>query len=711
MKGIHGKILVVNLTERSYEIEELPEEIYRRYLGGYGLGAYYIYKHIKPGCDPLGPDNILGFTPGLFTGSGAGFSGRYMVCGKSPLTGKGIRSNGEQCNGGWGNANSGGTFGPSIKKAGFDAIFFKGQSEKPVYLLIANDKISIEDAGFLWGKDTVETEEELAHLHGARAKVASIGPAGENLSLISGICNDKGRIAARSGLGAVMGSKKLKAVCLLAGKAKVEYADKVKIREITKEYYTRVQGFKQNKLMIKLGPLFDYFAPVMRLLKMPLAASPESLGPVLGGTYGGAKLGTPMSAVISAQTGDSPVKNYKGAAVPDFPMKKAMKLRGKRYLDYGKKQYGCHSCPLHCGYILKYDKLPYKDKETHRPEYETVASFGSLILNEDIDLVLQANEYLNRVCLDTISAGVVVAYVLEGVEEGFFKKEAFACKEYPEGFLPIWGDPTYVMQLLKLMTTREGIGDKLADGVWVAKKHFPGTEYFAIDANGSEMGMHDLRVGHGWAMSYISDPTPGRHTTANYDHTKAGTTLFFPEMAHLIGQSSEHPYQQGRISIYPIKLHQVMESIGVCMFVYFFGDYKMIDMIEAATGWKMTPEEIMQIGGRIQTLRQMFNAREGAIRHELPQRAIGSPPLKTGAARGQSLDVEITIQGYYEAMGYRNDGVPREETLRAYGLDDIIPDLAKCTGAPERLVNEWLYSGAALIKKKKNKKDKAVIGG
>jgi aldehyde:ferredoxin oxidoreductase len=168
MKGAHGKILVVDLTTKTCQSEGLPEDVYRRMLGGYGLGAYYLYKHMEPGCDPLGPQNILGFIPGLFTGSGAPFSGRYMVVGKSPQTGKGKRSNGAYCNGGWGNANSGGSFGPAIKRSGFDAIFFTGQASQPVYLLITDDKISIEDAGFLWGKDIVETEEELLKLHGSR---------------------------------------------------------------------------------------------------------------------------------------------------------------------------------------------------------------------------------------------------------------------------------------------------------------------------------------------------------------------------------------------------------------------------------------------------------------------------------------------------------------------------------------------------------------
>ncbi|MDO9084932.1 MAG: aldehyde ferredoxin oxidoreductase family protein [Anaerolineaceae bacterium] len=691
MKGIHGKILVVDLSHHQYQIEELPEEIYRRYLGGYGLGAYYLYQHIPAGSDPLGPDNILGFTPGLLTGTGAGFSGRWAVCAKSPLTGKGKRSNGEYSNGGWGNANAGGIFGPAIKRAGFDAIFFKGQSTTPVYLLITQEGISLEDASFLWGKDSVETEETLIEKHGQRACVASIGPAGENLSWISGIVNDKGRIAARSGLGAVMGSKNLKAICLTANK-KIEYADRTKVQELNKFYFSRMKHFKSSKLVKAISTNLDYFAPLMRVSKMGLAA-PGSIIPRLMGTmFGGVAVGTNMTTIISAQNGDSPVRNYKGVGYVDYPMKKAMNLRGKRLNEFGKKQYGCFSCPLKCGYLLEYDKLPYKDKETHRPEYETVCSFGALILNDDMDLLLKVNEYLNRVGMDSISAGTTVAYVLEGVEVGFFKQEDFVCQDYPNGFLPIWGDPVYILPLLKLMVTREGIGAKLADGVSQASQHFPGTEEFAIHTNGSEMGMHDLRLTKSWGMSFVADPTPGRHTASNYDMGQLGMPDFFPDLKPLI-EITKDPYRQGKSSAIPIKMHQVMESLGLCMFVYFFSNYRLLEMLAAVTGWEMDVNEILEIGGRIQTTRQMFNAREGAIRHEMTQRALGSPPQQKGPIAGHAIDIEVMVQGYYEGMGFRQDGAPSAETLRSYGLDEMIPDLAISTGAPAVLINEYLKNG------------------
>lgn len=690
MKGIAGKILVVDLSAGTTKDEVLDDEIYRKYIGGYGIGAWYIYKNIKPGCDPLGPDNILGFTPGLLTGSGAGFTGRYTVCGKSPLTGKGKRSNGAYCNGGWGNANAGGFFGPSIKKSGYDSIFFHGASEKPVYLLIQKGQVTLEDAAELWGKDTVETEKLLKAKHGNLMHVACIGQAGENVDLISGIVNDRGRIAARSGLGAVMGSKKLKALCI-DGSGKIEYADPATLAQITKGYFLRIQGYKQNKLLQWVSPKLDYFAPIMRVLRMGLmtAAPPFMLPRVMGAAYGGAALGTPMSNVISAQTADSPIKNYAGSAPKDFSWKESMKLRGQKFKEaWGEKQYGCFSCPVRCGYTLKYDKLPYEDKETHRPEYETMAAFGSLIQASDPDLVLQANEYLNRAGMDTIAAGVTVSYVMEGVERGVFKKEDFKCAEFPDGFLPQFKDPTYVMPLLRLMVTREGIGAKLGDGVFMAKENFPDTSEFAICVNGGEMGMHDIRGGKGWAMSYMADPTPGRHTAGSVDMGQVSMGYYYPALKPYLKDSND-PYMLGKYSVPAIKIHQIMESLGQCMFIYYLGDAHVPELIKAATGMDLGVEELMEIGGRIQTTRQMFNAREGAIRHEMPKRAYGDPPQKHGPARGNSAEAETMVQGYYAGMEYSQNGVPTADTLKEYGLDEMIPDLAICTGAPAPLINEY----------------------
>lgn len=685
--GFHGKILVVNLSKQSYSVVEIDEEIYRQYLGGYGLGVYYIYKNIQPGVDPLGPENILGFLPGLLTGSPAPMTGRYMVCAKSPLTGKGRRTNGEFCTGGWGNSNSGGFFGPAIRKTGFDGIFITGKAEHPVYLLIKGEEITIEDANDLWDRDVVETEQLLKEKHGNRFEIASIGPAGENLSLISGIVTDMGRIAARSGLGAVMGSKNLKAICL-KGNEKIDYANKSKMVELSRGYNRTIRNYQKNEMLNKTIPIVDRFSPLIRKTKMQIGGGGSLAARFAVIVFSGSKLGTTFTNVLFSQNGDSPVKNFKGIGHKDFPMKKALKIRGKSFKRYIRKDYGCYGCPVRCGAILEFEGLPYKEKSTHRPEYETCAAFGPLILNDDRESILQINEYLNRVGMDSISAGNVIAFVLEAVEKGLLNKSDFVCQDFPEGFLPTWGSSELILPILKLMVNREGIGDSLADGTKKAAENIGKGEDFSINANGQELPMHDPRFEPEMAMTYITDPTPGRHTAGSLDfESAAGINYFVKEIEF---GNSKDTYQKGKHSAKVTKFYKAFEALGFCSFATAFGRYPFFEMIKAAFGWIITPEEILQIGHRIQTLRQMFNAREGAIRHEINQRAIGSPPLEKGPLKDVSLDLETMAQGYYDTIGYKKDGVPKKKTLESLGLEFCIKDLDLCTGLPEPLVNEYL---------------------
>ena len=690
--GYHGKILVVDLTNSSLQDETIPDEIYRQYYGGYGLGVSYIYEHILPNSNPLGPGNILGFCPGLLTGTPIQFSGRFMICGKSPLTGKGIRSNGEKSTGGWGNANSGGTFGPEIKKTGYDAIFFKGVSEKPVYLFIDGNEKKLIDASKLWGKDIIETEKTLKQNHGKNFKISSIGPAGENLSLISGIVNDSGRIAGRSGLGAVMGSKKLKALCI-RGKQRVKYHNKTELMKYVKEYGIQFKKKAKKGIVTKMMTSFDILAPFMRVMKLGNDALDGPLyGKVATQMFSSAALGTPALNVLSSQNGDSPIKNFKGIGYLDYPPKKGMKLRGKNLRALMKKQYGCFACPARCGAILEYDGLPYEEKETHRPEYETCIAFGALILNNDLDLLLKVNEFLNRAGMDSISAGNTVAFVIECCEQGLLTKEDFKCINYPQGFLPNWEDHSYLLTLLHLMVNREGIGDKLADGTKIASEKIKNSKAFAMNANGQEIPMHDPRLDPMLGVTYITDPTPGRHTAASLNFEMLGGKYFLEGIGKM---KTKNPSELGFLQAKTAKFHQTLESNGLCLFSANMGRFPYLQVINALTGWNIDLDELLETGHRIQTLRQMFNAREGAIRHEIPQRAIGSPPQKKGPLKKKSIDLEVIAQDYYENMGFSKDGIPKEETLKKLNLNFAVSDLDKATGVPKPLINEYLQTKKA----------------
>jgi len=335
--GYMGRILFVDLSGGTMKEERTDEGLCCQFLGGYGLGVRLIWDRQPPGVAPLSPQNIFGFITGPLTGTPSLIASRYMVIGKSPLTGT------------WGDANSGGFFGPQMKFAGYDALFFTGESEKPVYLFLDQGKAELRDAQELWGLDTAETEDLLKAELGAKTEVASIGPAGEKLALISCIINNKGRAAARSGLGAVMGAKKLKAVAV-RGDMKVPLADKERVLTLRKQYLASLTG-----------SLVDYYRDY--------------------GTCGGLE-----GASVS---GDAPVKNWRGVGPIDFSGAEA--ISDDNVIKFQEKRFACWRCPLACGGQVRVKERPYA-VEGHKPEYETLAAFGTMTLVDDVEAIIKAND-------------------------------------------------------------------------------------------------------------------------------------------------------------------------------------------------------------------------------------------------------------------------------------------------------------------------------
>jgi aldehyde:ferredoxin oxidoreductase len=457
--GYMGKILWVDLSSGSIKVEKPKASLYKDFIGGYGLAARLLYDRQKAGVDPLGPDNTLGLVTGPFTGTPIPSGARYAAIAKSPLTG------------GWGDANSGGFFGPYLKFSGFDAVFFTGISPKPVYLLIDEGKAELKDAVYLWGKDSYETEETLMAEYGKQCRVACIGPAGEKLSLISAIMTDKGSAAGRSGLGAVMGSKKLKAV-VARGSLEVTVADKAAVDKLRKEHIISLQ---------RPGPMN------------------------LEGLH---KYGTSALTAMSATSGDTPVRNWGGIGIKD--MSSVEGLKADVVATYVQKLTGCWHCPVACKAILKEGTGEYKyPAGARRPEYETLGSFGVNCGNSDTDSINKVNDICNRYGLDTISAGTAVAFAIECYENGLLKKEDTGGLELR------WGNHKALVALTEKIAKREGLGNILADGVQVAaQKIGKGAEKFAVHIGGQELGMHDPKLGHGNASyaKYQLDATPGRHT-------------------------------------------------------------------------------------------------------------------------------------------------------------------------------------------------------
>ncbi len=621
--GYFGKVLWVDLSEESFREETIPEEIFRQYLGGYGLAAKIIYDNLPAKTDPLGPEAILGFFPGLLTSTVAPLSGRYMVAGKSPLTGT------------WGDANSGGYFGPEIKKCGYDGLLFKGIAKSPKYITIIDDEKQILDASDIWGKDTIETEENLKEKYG-KVQVASIGQAGENLSLISCIINDKGRAAGRSGFGAVMGSKKLKAV-VLKGNKKIPLADKDALLNNTKEYNDAINTSKAGLVIA-----FKTF-------------------------------GTTAGNVMMGSSGDTPIKNWGGNASEHFPMDKLNKISPLELDKYKEKAYGCFSCPVRCGAIMKIPELNIM--ETHRPEYETCASFGPLILNDDLMSIFTLNEMCNRASLDTISAGGTVAFAIECYENGLINKEDTG------GLELTWGNSGAIIELLKKIIKREGIGDILADGCKRASEKIgKGSEKYAITSKGQELAMHDSKHLNSLGFSYAFDPTPGRHTAASIDMSSMGPIAKNKLIDGFILPRRFKRMGDDRFEAHKLlaSLFQFSSSLGLCMFTGMFQRYPMLELIKATTGWDMSIEELTKCGLRIQALRQVFTIREGVILAEnvLPGRAIGDPPFESGPHTGKIVDYKADYKGYCEKMGWNPvNGLPLKETLSDLGLDFVIKDL------------------------------------
>ena len=466
ISGYMGKILFVDLSTGKIT-EEMPDEnLYRDFIGGYGIGAKILYDRMKPGADALGPDNILGFTTGPLTGSPANTGARFCVVCKSPITG------------GWGDANSGGIFGPTLKFAGYDAVFFSGISPKPVYLYIENGKAEIRDAAKLWGKDAYDTEKMLRDEHGKGTEVACIGPAGENVSLISCVITEKGAAAGRSGVGAVMGSKRLKAVAA-KGDMKVPIADMTRANKLKTDH---IQQMKQP------GPggsqsFLDRFHAY----------------------------GTGNMAGRSALSGDTPVKNWDGVGIKDFPDVKS--FEGDNVIANLDKHVACWHCPIGCQASLKDGKEYEYPAGTRRPEYETLASFGTLCLNNNVESIAMCNHICNSYGMDTISAGAVIAFAIECYENGIITKKD------TKGIELTWGNHKAIVDMTWKVAKREGIGDLLADGVKVAAERIgKGAEKYAVHIGGAELGMHDPKLvggmggGGGSAARYQMDATPGRHT-------------------------------------------------------------------------------------------------------------------------------------------------------------------------------------------------------
>lgn len=598
--GYAGKILFVDLSTGEIKEETPDESLYRDYIGGYGIGARILYDRQKGGVDPLGPDNMLGLITGPLTGTPANTGARYVVVCKSPITG------------GWGDANSGGIFGPTLKFAGYDAVFFTGISDKPVYLAIENGKAEIRDAAHLWGKDAYETEDVLRKEMGKGTEVVCIGESGEKLSLMSCIITEKGAAAGRSGVGAVMGSKRLKAVAA-RGDKEVLLADAERVNQIRKDHLASLRT---------AGPGGMSFQERFH------------------------KYGTSALTAGSAHSGDTPVKNWGGVGVNDLPDVEG--LSGDKIIEHVDKRVACWHCPIACQAGLKEGTGEYNYPQgTRRPEYETLASFGPMCLNNNIESIAMVNHICNAYGLDTIAAGCVVSFAIECYENGLITKED------TDGIELTWGNHKAIVDITWKIAKREGFGDILADGVKVAaEKIGKGADKYAVHIGGAELGLHDpklvQRPGASPATRYQMDATPGRHTQG-------------------FGPSGFRGH--------------IINAAGVCLFGFFgplVGRNFLLEYLNSVTGIERTEEEMLKAGERIANIRHAFNLREGInpLKLFVHPRIIGDPPQKEGPLAGIRSDIEAQNYWNLGALDWdRKTTRPSKAKLLELGLDDIAKEL------------------------------------
>jgi len=614
--GYMHRILWVNLSDGTM-CEEAPDEsLLRDFIGGYGIGARLLYDRIPPHADPLGPQNVLGFVTGPLTGSPAPTGTRWTVVGKSPLTG------------GWGDANGSGFFAVALKRAGYDAVFFTGCAPRPVYLYLDAGRPELRDAGPLWGMDCYQVEDWVKAELGRGVEAACIGPSGEKQALISGVIHAKGRAAARSGLGAVMGAKRLKMVAA-RGSLEIPMADSRAVRELNKKY---------TKDIVSGVGSSDFYR----------------------------KTGTPGYTPMGARNGDSPTRNW-GASVLAFPNPDALEF--DELLKFRLKRQACWHCPIACWGTSRVDYAG-RSVESHQPEYETASSFGTMTLDNDYPSLIAANDICNRYGLDSISAGACVAFAIECYEEGLIGPQDTGGLELS------WGDHRAMNAMLEKLARREDFGDVLADGVMRAAERLgPAAQPFAVHVGGQELPMHDPRFEPAIGVIYQIDATPGRHTQACQYYLPPGYPTQKPEYG--VGPAD----QQGRGTW--IKecscLNHVLNASGACLFGYLATRYTFVsEFIGAVQGRPFSLEDMATVGERISCIRQAFNVRHGinAVTWPLPGRAYGRPPLADGPTAGITVQAESMLREYLDAMDWTPDAaIPRRAALERLGLADVAASL------------------------------------
>lgn len=600
MFGWTGTVLRVNLTEGTVKKEALNLRDAKLYLGGRGLGTKIMMDEVDPGVDPFSPDNKLIFMTGPLTGTLAASPGRYEVITKAPLTGT------------IGASNSGGHFGPELKFAGYDGVIFEGRAEKPVYLWINDDYVELRSAEHLWGKNTFDTTDELLKETSDDARVACIGPAGEKLVLFAAVINDKHRAAGRSGLGAVMGSKNLKAVAVRGTKS-IEVADP--------------EGFLEKCKDIR------------RKLKQH---------PVTG--TGLPTYGTEILINILNQSGALPTRNWRDGGYFEHADDIGGETLREKYLVRNK---GCFGCSIGCGRVTKIPEGKFKGFG-EGPEYEAAWAYGAACGVRDLAAISRANFICNELGIDPISMGATIACTMEMYEKGILSKKDVG-RDVP------FGDAEAIVELTRMTGLREGFGNKLAEGSYRLASSY-GHPELSMSVKKQEMPAYDARGVQGMGLEYATSNRGGCHVRG---YLTSPEILGIPQKLDPLVTTDKAAW---------LKTFQdltgVVDSCGICLFTTFaLGLPDISSMLRTALAWDCSDEDVLKIGERIWNLERMFNLKAGFTKADdtLPPRLLNEP-LKSGPARGKVVELDVMLKEYYEIRGWDKDGVPTEEKLKELSI-------------------------------------------
>ncbi len=634
--GYANNLIYIDLSPWNVGKRKIKEDIAKQYFGGAGLAAYIYLTEFDLKSEPFNSNTPLIITTGPFTGTKVPSSGRHCVASKSPLTGI------------WGEADVGGSFGDMLKRNGVDGLVVYGSSEKPIYILISGSKIEIKDASHLWGKDTYKTHEVLEEEIGKgknKISVMVIGQAGENLVKFASIMTDgkHGRALGRCGMGAVMGSKKLKAIVTLIKKGR----EKIGKKSIKKERKN------DRKIEVKI--------PIANLKK--LSKSVKELVPEIVRAASDFRIyGTAASFKRNMELGDVPVKNW----VDGRWLKGGDNLDGKKMVDIAKKSnFYCTKCPIGCGGFAEVESS-YEKIIGSIPEYESISMLGANCHVDDMFTVMKANEMCNRYGLDTISTGSVIAFVMEAYEKGYIKSS-----EFKNGIE--WEDSEVVLKLIKMIAFREKLGDLLAEGVRIASKKLgDGCKEFAIHCKGLELPAHDPRAFSSLALGYATGNRGGCHLQALSHVIERSLTIPALGLNDVLDKYSI----EGKAEMV-VKMQNfmaILDSLKICKFLIFYEvtPKKILEWLNLITDWNLNFNEFLKVGERIYNLKRIFNCSLGITRKDdtLPLRVL-TYREDDNDMFGKIINLDKLLDDYYKLRGWDKNGIPTKEKLEELGLSEF----------------------------------------